>query len=146
MTTGRWIVILTTALIAGGVAWLLKLVAIAILVATGSPDIESGLVAIFYLTGFALLVIGSTALGLWLTRSRPAPLRIAAVILSPLLFWFSFELLDTIADSIVGDQAPNYVQSETAILLAALGWLAIGVMVRKSTRSTPHRPRYLIAK
>jgi hypothetical protein len=53
------------------------------------------------------------------------------------LFWFSFELLDIIADSIVGDQAPDYVQSETAVLLAALAWLAIGAMVRKSTRSTP---------
>lgn len=137
MTTSRWIVILTTALIAGGVAWLLKLEVIAVLVVTGSPDIESALVAFFYLTGFALLVIGSTALGLWLTRNRPVPLRIAAMILSPILFWFSFELLDSIADSIVGEQAPDYVQSETAVLLAALGWLAIGAMVRKSTRRTP---------
>jgi hypothetical protein len=136
MTISRWIVILTAALIAGGVAWLLKLVAIAVLVVTGSPNIESGLVAFFYLTGFALLVIGSTALGLWLTRNRPVPLRIAAVALSPIVFWFSFELLDSIADSIVGKQAPDYVQSETAVLLAALGWLAIGLMVRKSSRST----------
>jgi hypothetical protein len=44
--------------------------------------------------------------------------------------------LDIIADSIVGGQAPNYVQSETAVLLAALVWLAVGAMVRKSTRRT----------
>jgi hypothetical protein len=114
----------------------LKLAVIAVMVATGSRDIESGLVAFFYLTGFALLFVGSTALGLWLTMGRPDPLRIAAVVLSPIVFWFSFEILDIIADSIVGGQAPNYVQSETAVLLAALVWLAVGAMVRKSTRRT----------
>jgi hypothetical protein len=137
MTASRWMAILATVLMAGGVAWLLKLTVIAVMVATGSRDIESGLVAFFYLTGLALLVIGSTALGLWLTMGRPVPLRIAAVVLSPIVFWFSFEILDIIADSIVGEQAPNYVQSETAVLLAALAWLAIGSTVRKSTRRTP---------
>jgi hypothetical protein len=120
-------------LIAGGVSWLLKLTVIAVMVATGSRDIESGLVAFFYLMGLALLLIGSTALGLRLTMGRPVPLRIAAVVLSPIVFWFSFMILD----SIVGGQAPNYVQSETAVLLAALVWLALGAMVRKSTRRTP---------
>jgi hypothetical protein len=136
MTASRWTAILATALIAGGVAWLLKLTVIAVMVATGSPDIESSLVAFFYLTGFALLCIGSTALGLWLTMGKPVPLRIAAVVLSPIVFWFSFEILDIIADSIVGSQAPDYVQSETAVLLAALAWLALGAIVLKSTRRT----------
>ena len=137
MTTSRWITILATVLVAGGVAWLLKLVAIAVLVVTGSPDIESGAVALFYLAGLGLLFIGSTALGLWLTMSRQVPLRIAAVVLSPIVFWISFEILDGIADSIVGDQAPAYLQSETAVLVAAVVWLAIGAMVLKSTRRTP---------
>jgi hypothetical protein len=137
VTASRWITILATVLVAGGVAWLLKLVAIAVLVVTGSRDIESAAVAFFYLTGLGLLFIGSTALGLWLTMSRQTPLRIAAVILSPIVFWFSFEILDGIADSIVGNQAPDYVQSETAVLVAALVWLAIGVMLLKSTRRTP---------
>ena len=136
MTASRWTAILATALIAGGIAWLLKLTVIAVMVATGSPDIESGLVAFFYLTGFALLCIGSTTLGLWLTMGKAVPLRIAAVVLSPLVFWFSFEILDIIADSIVGSQAPDYVQSETAVLLAALAWLALGAIVLKSTRRT----------
>jgi hypothetical protein len=137
VTTSRWITILATVLLAGGVAWLLKLVAIAVLVVTGSPDIESGAVAFFYLAGLGLLFIGSTALGLWLTMNRQVPLRIAAVVLSPIVFWISFEILDGIADSIVGDQAPAYLQSETAVLVAAVVWLAIGAMVLKSTRSTP---------
>ena len=137
MTTSRWITILATVLVAGGLAWLLKLVAIAVLVMTGSRDIESGAVAFFYLTGLGLLFIGSTALGLWLTMSRQAPLRVAAVVLSPIVFWISFQILDGIADSIVGEQAPDYLQSETAVLVAALVWLAIGAMVLKSTRRTP---------
>ena len=137
MTTSRWITILATVLVAGRVAWLLKLVAIAVLVVTGSRDIESGAVAFFYLTGLPLLFIGSTALGLWLTMSRQAPLRVAAVVLSPIVFWISFQILDGIADSIVGEQAPDYLQSETAVLVAALVWLAIGAMVLKSTRRTP---------
>ncbi len=93
--------------------------------------------AFFYLTGLGLLFIGSTALGLWLTMSRQAPLRIAAVVLSPRVFWVSYQILDGVADSIVGSQAPDYVQSETGILLAALVWLAIGAKVLKSTRRTP---------
>ncbi len=115
----------------------MKLTVIAVMVATGSGDIESGLVAFFYLMGLALLLIGSTALGVRLTMGRAVPLRIAAVVLCPIVFWFSFMILDIISDSIVGGQAPNYVQSETAVLLAALVWLALGVMVRKSTRRTP---------
>jgi hypothetical protein len=67
---------------------------------------------------------------------KAVPLRIAAVVLSPIVFWFSFEILDIIADSIVGSQAPDYVQSETAVLLAALAWLALGAIVLKSTRRT----------
>jgi hypothetical protein len=138
VTMRRWVVILANVLVAGGVAWLLKLVAIAVLVLTGAPwDIESAVVAFFYLTGLGLLFIGSTALGLWLTMSRQVPLRIAAVVLSPIVFWGSYQIMDGIVDSIVGDQAPGYVESETAILLAALVWLAIGAMVLKSTSRTP---------
>ena len=137
MTTSRWIVILATILVAGGVAWLLKLVAIAILVVKGAQDIESAAVAFFYLTGLGLLFIGSTALGLRLTMNRQVPLRIAAVVLSPIVFWFSYEILDNIVDSIVGAQAPGYVQSETAVILAALVWTAIGAMLLKSTGQTP---------
>ncbi len=128
---------MATALVAGGVAWLLKLVAVAVLVLTGDEDIESAAVAFFYLTGLGLLFIGSTALGLWLTMSRQVPLRIAAVVLSPIVFWVSYQIMDVIVDSIVGDQAPGLVESETAILLAALVWLAIGAMLLKSTSRTP---------
>ena len=88
MTTSRWITILATVLVSGGVAWLVKLVAIAILVVTGAPDIESAAVAFFYLTGLGLLFIGSTALGLRLTMGRQAPLRIAAMILPHRVFGF----------------------------------------------------------
>ena len=137
MTTSRWIAILAAVLVSGGVAWLVKLTVIAVMVVTGSRDIESGAVAFFYLTGLALLLIGSTAPGLWLTMSRKIPLRIAAVVLSPIVFWISYQILDGIADSIVGDQAPDFVQSESGILLAALAWLAIGAMVLKSIRRIP---------
>jgi len=137
VTTSRWVVILASVLVAGGVAWLLKLAAVAILVVTGDRDIESAAVAFFYLTGLGLLFIGSTALGLRLTMNRQGPLRIAAVVLSPIVFWFSYQILDIIVDSIVGPQAPDLVESETAVLVAALIWLAIGAMVLKSTRRRP---------
>ena len=86
MTASRWTAILASVLIAGGVSWLLKLTVIAVMVATGSGDIESGLVAFFYLVGLALLLIGSTALGVRLTMGRAVPLRIAAVVLCPIVF------------------------------------------------------------
>ena len=115
----------------------MKLMAIAVLVVTGARDIESAAVAFFYLTGLGLLFIGSTALGLRLTMRRKVPFRIAAVVLSPIVFWGSYQILDGIADGIVGNQAPDYVQSETAVLVAALVWLAIGAMLLKSTGQTP---------
>ena len=137
MTTSRWISILATVLVSGGVAWLLKLVAIAVLVVTGARDIESAAVAFFYLTGLGLLFIGSTALGLRLTMNRQVPWRIAAMILSPIVFLGSYQIMDVIADGIVGTQAPDYVQSETAVLVATLLWTAVGAMLLKSTSQTP---------
>jgi hypothetical protein len=137
VTTSRWISILATILVSGGVAWLLKLMAIAVLVVTGARDIESAAVAFFYLTGLGLLFIGSTALGLRLTMRREVPFRIAAVVLSPIVFWVSYQIMDGIADGIVGNQAPDYVQSETAVLVAALVWTAIGAMLLKSTSQAP---------
>ena len=38
VTTSRWVVILATVLVAGGVAWLLRLTVIAVLVVTGAPE------------------------------------------------------------------------------------------------------------
>ena len=63
--TSRRIAILGTVLVSGGIAWLLKLTVIALIVATGGRDkLETGVVAFFYLTALALLLIGSTGLRL----------------------------------------------------------------------------------
>ena len=79
-----WMAIAGTALVVGGVAWLLKL---AVIVATGGRVVDTGAAAVFYLLGFLLLVIGSTGIGLWLTTNRAVPLRIAAVVLSRWRSW-----------------------------------------------------------
>ena len=102
----RWIAVAGTALVAGGVAWLVKL---AVIVATGGRVIDTGAAAFFYLLGFLLLAVGSTGLGLWLTKNRAVPLRIAAVALSPVAFLASATLLDIVARAAVGGLGPSYV-------------------------------------
>jgi hypothetical protein len=122
----RWITIAGTTLVVGGVAWLLKL---AVIVATGGRVVDTGAAAVFYLLGFLLLVIGSTGLGLWLTTNRAVPLRIAAVVLSPVAFLASVALLDVIARAAVGGLGPSYVPDEAGVFLAAAVWLVLGAML-----------------
>ncbi len=72
----------TLALIAGAGAWLVKLV---VIVATDGADsgAADAVVAVFFLLGFVLLLGGSSAAGLWLTRGRDAVVRIGTGLIAP---------------------------------------------------------------
>ena len=61
-----WIAIAGTALIAGGVAWLLKLW---VIVATDGRVVATGAAATFLDLGLYLLIVGSTGIGVRLMMS-----------------------------------------------------------------------------
>jgi len=130
----QWMKIATLALIAGASSWLVKLVVIVI---TDGADSGAGeaAVAVFFLLGFVLLLSGSSAVGLWLTRGRGPVVRIAAALLAPVTFLVSWNLLDPVGEALVGDLGPNYVREESGILLNALLWLALGILVAAGSRS-----------
>ncbi|HEU0245683.1 MAG TPA: hypothetical protein VFR38_01210 [Gaiellaceae bacterium] len=125
----------TLALIAGASAWLVKLVVIVI---TDGADSGAGdaAAAVFFLPGFLLLLIGSSAVGLWLTRGRGPVVRIVAGLLAPVAFLASMNLLDPIGEALVGDLGPDYAREEAGILLTALLWLALSILVAAGSR--PH--------
>jgi hypothetical protein len=136
----QWMKIAMLALIAGASSWLVKLVVIVITdgAESGAGDAAA---AVFFLLGFVLLVSGSSAVGLWLTHGRGRVVRIAAALLASVTFLASWQLLDPVGAALVGDRGPTYVNEEAGILLAALLWLALGVLVAAGSR-----PRRLSAK
>lgn len=129
----QWMKIATFALIAGASAWLVKLV---VIVVTDDPEGGAGdaAVAVFFLLGFVFLLSGSSAVGLWLTRGRGPVVRIGAVLLAAVTFIVSMNLLDPAGEALVGDLGPDYVREEAGILLAALLWLALGILAAAGSR------------
>jgi hypothetical protein len=129
----QWMKIATLALIAGASSWLVKLVVIVI---TDGADSGAGdaAAAVFFLLGFVLLLSGSSAVGLWLTRGRGPVVRIAAALLAPVTFLVSWNLLDPVGEAMVGDLGPDYTREESGILLNALLWLALGILVAAGPR------------
>lgn len=129
----QWMKIARVALIAGASAWLVKLVVIVITdgAESGAGDAAA---AVFFLLGFVLLLGGSSAVGLWLTRGRGPIVRIAAALLAPVTFLVSMNLLDPVGEALVGDLGPTYAREEAGILLAALLWLALGILVAAGSR------------
>jgi hypothetical protein len=124
----RWTRIATAALIAGAITWLVKL---AVIVATDGAEsgVGDSATAVLFVLGFVLLLGGSTAVGLWLTRGRGAAVRIVAALLAPIAFFVSMNLLDPVGEALVGDLGPDYVREEFGIPLAAVLWFALGVLV-----------------
>ena len=132
--------IATLALIAGASMWLVKLVVI-VITDSGDSGAEDAATGVFFLLGFALLLTGSSAVGLWLTRGRGPVVRIAAALLSSATFLLSMNLLDPLGEALVGDLGPDYAREEAGILLTALLWLALGILVAAGSR-----PRRLPAR
>jgi hypothetical protein len=126
-----WIAIAGTALIVGGVAWLLKLW---VIVATDGWVMYTGAAGAFFDLGLYLLLIGSTGLGLRLTMKEEPAFRIAAVVASPVAFVVSFAVLlgigytiVSIGRAVVGNAVPSYLLEEGGIFITAVLWLVIGV-------------------
>lgn len=76
-----WMAIAGTALVVGGVAWILKLW---VIVATDGRVVATGAAATFFPLGLGLLMVGSTGVGLRLAKNQETSMRVVLVLASPL--------------------------------------------------------------
>ena len=127
-----WTVIAGTALIVGGVAWILKLW---VIVVTDGRVVATGAAGAFFEIGFYSLLVGSMGLGLRLTKNEQNPVpRIAAAVGSPFAFilsFFAFDLVGyellNVGRAVLGVAVPSYLLGEAGIFISAVVWLAIGL-------------------
>jgi hypothetical protein len=141
-----WIAIAATALVVGGVAWLLKLW---VIVATDGRVVATGAAGAFFDLGFYSLIVGSTGVGLRLTMKLETALRVILAVVSPFAFFVLFGVfsgigyaLVAIGRLIVGDALPSYLLEEGGIFVSAVAglvagiWLVVDVVVRGVPDST----------
>jgi hypothetical protein len=135
-----WIAIAGIALIAGGVAWLLKLW---VIVATDGRVVATGAAATFLELGLVLLAVGSTGIGVRLIMSQEPSMRVVLAVASPLvLIGVGYALGGVIGGAIVGVAVPSYLLAEAGILgLAVIGlvagiWLVVYVVRRGAAQGT----------
>ncbi len=141
-----WIAIAGTALVVGGVAWLLKLW---VIVATDGRVVATGAAGAFFDLGFYSLIVGSTGVGLRLTMKLETSLRVILAVVSPFAFFVLFGIfsgigyaLVAIGRLIVGDALPSYLLEEGGIFVSAVVgllagiWLVLDVVLRRVPYST----------
>jgi hypothetical protein len=126
-----WIAIAGTALVAGGVAWLLKLW---VIVSTDGRVVATGAAGAYYDLGLYLLMVGSTGVGLRLTIKLEPSMRVVLAVVSPIAFFFLFGIflgigyaLVAIGRVFVGDAVPSYLLEEGGIFLTAVVGLVAGI-------------------
>jgi hypothetical protein len=125
-----WIAIAGTTLIAGGVAWLLKLW---VIFATDGRVVATGAAATFLELGLVLLIVGSTGIGVRVMMSQEPSMRVVLALASPLVVLgvgyivgggIGYAIL-VIAGALAGTKVPGYLLAESAILgLAVIGLVA----------------------
>ena len=140
-TTGTWITAAAATAVTGGLCWVAKQGVIAATVPpTGGPPPESLPIAVLYLMGAALLAGSGSGLVALVTVGRPTLLRVAAaLVLSPLIFWGIFTLVDMVVDAVAGPHAGWWWPGEGAILLTGLLFASAGAvaLVRRRTSAVP---------
>ena len=131
-----WMTVTGACALAGGTAWLLKQVAIA-LSATGGEPPENGAIATLYLSGLALMLVGASGVAaLLLRRSNPVVWMPIAVLSAPVVFFGVQFSLDAVVDALVGESAHWWWASEGGIVLTALVFLGIGAALLAGRRRT----------
>jgi ACR3 family arsenite efflux pump ArsB len=140
-TTLTWITAAAAAAVTGGLCWVAKQGVIAATVpSTGGPPPESLAIAVFYLLGAALMAVSGSGLVALMTVGRPMLLRVAvALVVSPLIFWGTFTLVDMVVDAVAGPDAGWWWPGEGAILITGLLFASAGAvaLVRRRTSAVP---------
>jgi hypothetical protein len=136
-TTGIWITGAAAAAVTGGLCWVAKQGVIAATVpATGGPPPESLPIGVLYLMGAALMAVSGSGLVALMTVGVTTVLRVAAaLVVSPMIFWGIFTLVDMVVDAVAGRDAGWWWPGEGAILLTGLLFASAGAVafVRRRT-------------
>ncbi len=105
-----------------------------VIVSTDGRVVATGAAGAFFDLGFYSLLVGSTGLGVRLTRNQEPALRGVAAVGSPVVFILSFALFSGIGYAILavggafaGISPPSYLLEEAGIFISAVVWLAIGL-------------------
>jgi hypothetical protein len=131
----NWTQIAGLILISGAVAWAIKLI---IIISTNGRIINTGAAAFFMTAGLLMLILGSTGIGLRLSRGRHVFLQGLAVVLSPALMFGSFILFSTITNPLLTGSSIGYAQEEAPIGLAVIVYLIVGYfLIKKRTGVHP---------
>jgi hypothetical protein len=143
MITESWTRLAATAAVTGGLCWVAKQGVIAATVpASGGPPPESVPIAVLYLLGAALMAIGASGLVARVTVGWMTVLRVVvAVVVSPMIFWGVFTIIDMLVDSIAGPEAGWWWPGEGAILITGLLFASAGAvaLLRRQTVPAPAR-------
>src|SRR3712207_9308607 len=112
-----WIALAGMTLIAGGVAWILKLW---VIVATDGRVVATGAAGAFFDLGFYSLIVGSTGVGLRLTMKLENSLRVILAVVCPCAFFLLFGIFSLIGYAliaigrlIVGEALPSYLDRKS---------------------------------
>lgn len=124
MNRYRWIKISAMLAAAGGAAWLAKFT---VIVATAGETTDTGAAAAFYLLGVALMLVGATWVGARATARLAAPLFALGVLLSPVVLFASFTVLEALAKGVVADAGPAWLEDEAGIAATGAFWLLAGM-------------------
>jgi hypothetical protein len=127
----NWLRLATGLVLAGAVAWLVKL---GVIVATETTTGNIG-TSVFFLAGFVLMLLGAAAMGVWLTRNIHVLVRVVAGAAGAAVFFISMNTIDSGAKSVLGDVGPHYVREEWGILAAAIIWLVVGLVAIQRSRA-----------
>lgn len=129
--------LLTYIAVAGGLAWVAKLVVLA-----ATDGAESIAVAALYISGLSLLAIGSIGIVLRLLERRPRWLRVVGAVLAPPAFLIVFLIIDGVLVPPTRDHLPNWAAVEAAIVVTAVTWLAAASWaLRRDTASAAQPSR-----
>lgn len=132
MTRQRYVRTAAAAAALGGAAWVTK---VAVLAAGDGED--SLVVGLLYLSGVALMVLGASWVGVRLAAGRPLPLVVVAGVLSSLLVFVSYALIDPLAKAAAGS---GWFEDEAGILVTGLVWLAASLPAWLATQTASPRP------
>jgi hypothetical protein len=138
--TTPWTKVAAVCAMAGGAMWLVKQVVIAAS-ASGGPPPENPVIAAAYLAGLALMLVGASGpAARLLAGARPFVWIPVAVLSAPVLFFGVQFAADGLFDAAAGPGAHWWWESEGAIVLTAVVFLAIGgVLLAEQRRGRNHR-------
>jgi hypothetical protein len=137
MTRQRYIQVAAATTALGGAAWVTK---VAVLAATDGAD--SGLIGLLWLVGFFGMTLGASWIGVRLAGDRHIVVAVLLGVLTALLPFMTYDnIVDPLAESVVGDAGPAWFAEEAGILAAGVIWLAASLPAWLGTTSPARSAR-----